>query len=259
MKPVAYKNNARAMGFRELYRVAGGGGIGLFACALKLFRVIGPDTDGYGMRSFGDSLTRTDMDAIPRRLARATEGYRAKVEKLGFVPGFAYSLETFGMQEAHGLVFRHKDALTAVSVVYARCVRGETETEMTVFGFNTMLMDDTYVMTSGNKRLMNKPASFLVEFMQGAPPKDVYERHRERVEQSREGPRKVRTDDDLERLVLNCENAETDFNIERGVFVRMTRDEIELGTELREEYEEQESAPRFARRQHDDDDDEEED
>lgn len=257
MKPVAYKTNARAMGFRELFRVAGSPGVGLFACLMKLFRLIGPSSDGYGLRSFGDTLNRTDMDAVPRRVARATEGYRARLEKLGFVPGFAYALETFGIQEAHGLVFRHKDALIAASISYARCVRGEAETATTVFGFNTMLMDDTYLMTSGNKRLMEKPAVFLVEFMPGAAPKDVYERHRERVEQAIERPRKIKTDDDLERLVLNCENAETDFNIERGVFVRMTRDDIELGTELREEYEEQETAPRFARRRHDDEDEEE--
>ena len=261
VKPVAFKTNAGKMGFRELFRVAGGPGIGIFACALKLFRLIGPDNDGYGMRSFGDTLERLDMDSLPRRVLRATEGYRDKIVRLGFMPSFAYSLETFGKQEAHGLVFRHKDLITAVSIAYARCVRGEIETETTVFCFNTMLKDDSYIMTSGNKRMLNKPATFLCEYMPGASPKDVYDRHRERVENAGEEPRKIKTDDDLERLVLNCENEETEFNIERGVYVKMTRSDIELGTELKEEYEQESASPGFRsrRRRDEDDDDEEED
>jgi hypothetical protein len=244
------------MGFRELFRVAGSPGIGIFACVLKLFRLIGPDNDGYGMRSFGDTLERLDPETLPRRVIRATDGYRAKIEKLGFISSFAYSLETYGCQEAHGQVFRHKDMLSAVSIAYARCVRGEIETETTVFGFNTMLMDNTYIMTSGNKRMINKPPTFLCEYMPGESPKAVYERHMERVERASERPRKVKSDDDLERLVLNCENEETEFNIERGVYVKMTRDDIELGTELKEEYEEGSESRGFRGRRTRDDDDE---
>src|SRR5262245_18157213 len=156
MKQIAFKTNPARMGFRELFRVAGSPGIGILACTLKLFRILGPDNDGYGIRAFGNSLERLELDSLPRRVIRATEGYRAKLQKLGFIPGFAYSLETFGAQEAHGQVFRHKDGSCAVSIAFARCVRGETETETTVFGFNTPLADDSYVMTSGNKRLLNK-------------------------------------------------------------------------------------------------------
>ena len=50
-------------------------------------------------------------------------------------------------------------------------------------------------------------------------------------------PRKVKTDDDLERLVLDCENAEAEFNLDRGVFVKMKRSEVELGEDLRDDYE----------------------
>jgi hypothetical protein len=199
------------------------------------------------------------MDALPRRVIRATEGYRTKIEKLGFIPSFAYSLETYGCQEAHGQVFRHKDMLSAVSIAYARCVRGEIETETTVFGFNTMLMDNSYIMTSGNKRMINKPRTFLCEYMPGEPPKAVYERHMDRVERAEEKPRKIKNDDDLERLVLNCENEETEYNVERGVYVHMTRGDIELGTELKEEYEQESDSPGFRNRRRRDDDEDEDD
>ena len=255
MKRIAFKTNPARMGFRELFRVCGGGGTGFFACTLKLFRLLGPDGSGFGIRSFGDALERKPMDSLSRRVRAATEGYRAKVEKLGFIPGFVYSIEPYGSQEGHGLVFRHKDGTGAAAVIYARHVRNDTETETTVFGFNTPLRDDTYVMTSGNRRLMNKPAHFRTEFMPGQSPKAVWERHLERVEESGETPRKVKTDDDLERIVLYCENDETEFNLDRGVYVRMTRSEIELGEELREEYEENNS-PRRRRREDDDDEDE---
>ena len=69
-KPIAFKTNACKMGFRELFRVAGSPGVGLFACALKLFRLIGPDNDGYGMRSFGETLERLTLTADQVRMLR---------------------------------------------------------------------------------------------------------------------------------------------------------------------------------------------
>src|SRR5262245_36260147 len=125
MKPVAFKTNAGKMGFRELFRVAGSPGVGIFACTLKLFRLIGPDNDGYGIRALGDTLDRLEIDSLPRRVLRETEDYRDRLERMSFIPCFAYSLETFGCQEAHGQVFRNKDTLSAAAIVYARCVRGE--------------------------------------------------------------------------------------------------------------------------------------
>jgi hypothetical protein len=258
MKRVAVKTNPARMGFRELFRVAGKPGVGLLACGLKLFRILGPDTGGFGFRSFGDRLELRDIDDISRRVEDATEGYREKLEKLGFVPGFAYSIEPYGSQEGHGQVLRHKSGKGGASVVYARCVRNGTETETAIFSFCTPLRDDTYVMTSGNKRLMNKPDNFLCEYMPGKSPKDVWERHLDRVDQTGVTPRAVKTDDDLARIVLYCENEETEFNLERGVFVRMTRDEIEEGERLREEYEEGGAGGRRKKKKKKDDDDEEE-
>src|SRR4029078_115410 len=110
-------------------------------------------------------------------------------------------------------------------------------------------------MTSGNKRLMSKPATFLMEFLPGKSPKEVYERHLERVEQAEEKPRKIKSDDDLERLVLNCENEETDFNLERGVYVKMKRSAIERGWDLKEQYDDDNSDRGFRRRSRDAEDD----
>ncbi len=236
MKPVAFKTNPRKMGFRELFRVAGSFGMGCLACVLKLFGLIGPDGSGFGMRSFGGELTRLPFEKLPRRAVLATEKTKVKLEKLGFVFGFAYSLETFGTQEAHGVVFRHKSGLCCVSIAFARNVRDENETSMTVVGFNTELVDGTYIMTSGGKRMIAKPENFECEWHPGKSPKEVYERHMDRVDAAESKPRKVKTDDDLETLVLNCENEETSFNMERGVYVKMTKSEMAQGREMQEDY-----------------------
>jgi hypothetical protein len=255
MKRIAFKSNPAKMGYKELFRVAGGPGIGIFACALKLFRILGPDTGGFGFRALGDRLDRLDHDDLPGRVVRACGGYRAKLRKLGFVPGFAYSLEAYGSQEGHAMAFRHKDGSAAAVIVYARCVRNDTETQTTVFGFSTPLSDHTYLMTSGNKRLMNKPEHFLCEYYPGKPPVDVWDKHLARVDAADARPRKVRTDDDLAALILDVENTEAEWNLDRGVFVKMTRDEIEEGEELREEYEEEMAESRSRRRRRDDDED----
>src|SRR5262245_65423178 len=106
MKRIAFKTNPGKMRYRELFRVAGGGGTGVLACVLKLVRILGPDEGGFGIRSFGDTLDRKEIDSASRRVRSATEGYRAKIEKLGFVPGFLYSIEPYGSQEGDGLVVR---------------------------------------------------------------------------------------------------------------------------------------------------------
>jgi hypothetical protein len=233
--------------------VAGSPGTGLLICTFKLFRLLGPDSGGFGFRSLGERLDQRDPDELPRRVVRACDGYRGKLRKLGFVPGFAYSLEAYGSQEGHAMAFRHKDGTAAAAVVYCRCVRNDTETETTVFGFNTPLGDDTFLMTSGNKRLMNKPAHFRIENHPGQSPQAVFDRHLERLDAADARPRKVKTDDDLEQLVLDCENAEAEFNLDRGVFVKMKRSEVELGEELRDEYESEADSVGTRKRRDEDD------
>lgn len=260
MKAVAFKPNAGKMGFRELFRVAGSPGVGLFACGLKFFRVLGASGDGYGMRSFGDDLDRVDPDALPAHVRRAMDNYAAKLERAGFDPKFGYGLECYGKQEAWARLFVHEDRRTAASIAYARCVRDANETLTVIYSFNTMLRDDTYVITSGGKRLISKPAAFRMEYVPGGEPKQVFARHEQRVEKAASDAREIRTDGDLERLVLNCENAETDFNLQRGVFVPMTRADIALGTRLKEEYDdESRSGPGRRKARKKDEEEEEED
>src|SRR5262249_28095091 len=156
MKPVAFTPNPGKMGFLELYRVAGSPVVGFIACGLKLFRILGPQHDGYGIRSLGDELERRDIGNLPKHVLEATEGYRDKLERLGFIPCFAYSLETYGAQEGHAIPHRHKSGVAAANVLYTRCVRDDNETMATTFAFNTPLADDTYIVTSGLKKQMRK-------------------------------------------------------------------------------------------------------
>ncbi|HKA08161.1 MAG TPA: hypothetical protein VKD71_12960 [Gemmataceae bacterium] len=256
MKPVAFTPNPGKMGFLELYRVAGSPVVGFIACGLKLFRILGPQHDGYGIRSLGDELERRDIGNLPKHVLEATEGYRDKLERLGFIPCFAYSLETYGAQEGHAIPHRHKSGVAAANVLYTRCVRDDNETMATTFAFNTPLADDTYIVTSGLKKQMRKPPHFLIKNMPGKSPKEVFERHIERLEQANALPRTIKTDDELAQLVLNCEHDDTEFNFERGVYVRMTRDDIELGKELQEEYQEENSGRPRRRRRYEDDEEE---
>jgi hypothetical protein len=259
MKSVAFTPNPGKMGFLELYRVAGSPFVGVVACGLKLFRILGPQRDGYGIRSLGDELERRDIDDLPEHVLEATEGYRDKLEKLGFIPCFAYTLETYGAQEGHAIPHRHKTGVAAANVLYTRCVRDDNETMATTFAFNTPLADDTYIVTSGLKKQMRKPPHVLMKNMPGKSPKEVFERHIERLEKARALPLTIKTDDELAKLVLTCENDDTEFNFERGVYVKMTRDDIELGKELQEEYQDEMSGRPRRRRRYEDDEEEEED
>jgi len=63
------------MRYRELFRVAGGPGIGLLACTLKLFRILGPDTGGFGFRTLGDRLDTWNVEAQRGQLVAAKVKY----------------------------------------------------------------------------------------------------------------------------------------------------------------------------------------
>jgi len=236
MKSVAFKANPGRMGYRELYRVCGKFSTGVLACGLKFFRLLRAQRDGFGMRSFGDQLPTCDIDSLPRRVLSEMDGYLDDLEKIGFIPCFAYSLESYGSQEGHAIATRHKSGVAGGSVLYSRCVRGDQETEATIFAYCTALADDTYIMTSGTKKMMDKPDHVLGENMPGRSPKDVFERHIERLETAAALPLTIKTDDELEQLILRYENEDTEFNFDRGVYVPMSRSEIRLGEELQDEY-----------------------
>jgi hypothetical protein len=261
MKSVAFKPNPGRMGYRELFRVAGKPTVGFLACGLKFFRLLGAQKDGFGMRTFGDQLPRRDIDSLPRRILSEMDGYRYDLEKIGFIPCFAYSLEAYGSQEGHAIAHRHKSGVAGASVLYSRSVRGDIESETTLFAYCTALADDTYIMTSGAKKMMDKPSHVLGENMPGRSPKEVFERHIERLESAGALPLTIKTDDELERIVLRYEKEDTEFNFDRGVYVLMSRSEIRLGEQLQEEYQEDHGTPgqRRPRKRRDDDDEEEDD
>jgi hypothetical protein len=236
MKSVAFKPNPGRMGYRELYRVCGKFSTGVLACGLKFFRLLGAQNDGFGMRTFGDRLPICEIDSLPRRVLSEMDGYLYDLEKIEFIPCFAYSLEAYGSQEGHAVSLRHKSGVAGANVLFSRCVRGDQETEATIFAYCTPLADDTFIVTSVAKKMMDKPSHFLGESMPGRSPKEVFERHIDRLETAAALPLTIKTDDELERLVLRYENDDAEFNFDRGVYVRMSRSEIELGEDLQEEY-----------------------
>jgi len=236
MKSVAFKPNPGRMGYRELYRVCGKFSTGVLACGLKFLRLLGAQKDGFGMRTFGDRLPTCDIDSLPRRVLSDMDGYLYDLEKIGFIPCFGYSLEAYGSQEGHAASLRHKSGVAGANVLYSRCVRGDQETEATIFAYCTPLADDSFMVTSGCKKMMDKPSHFLGESMPGCSPKEVFERHIERLESAAALPLTIKTDDQLEDLILRYENEDAEFNFDRGVYVPMTRSEIRLGEQLHDEY-----------------------
>jgi hypothetical protein len=231
MKPFAYKLNLSRMGYSELSHI-----VGWKAYSWKLFRMLPEETTGYGRESFGDELTRLTYDSLPQRVGIASKSYREAIEKLSFFPGFAYSPTSFGMQESHTLIFRHKGGNVSAVISHERSLRDRKEKEATSFSFLTPLADDHLLITTNAPRGMDRPPGFIVVHMPGKSPQQVLERHLNRLEGVDMEPKRIKSDDDLEEMVLNYEHEETEFHLERGVFVKMTKWDIEQGQKPKEEY-----------------------
>ena len=72
MKRVAFKANPARMGYRELFRVAGSPGTGLLICAFKLFRLLGPDSGGFGFRETAHQVRPPPATASTTRPPRTS-------------------------------------------------------------------------------------------------------------------------------------------------------------------------------------------
>jgi hypothetical protein len=163
-------------------------------------------------------------EAARGRLANAVRA----CEGLGLAFQFYASVDAVvgARVKAYTAALLHVDGLFWATAIAARVRRGGNErARPATFNCFSLLPDGRYVVTSDHRwKLMPHPGD-LPEYLPGAPPAVVVARHRSRIDPALR-PVAVR-EDELAGVILGREQRHVDHQVERGVYVPMTGEEIE--------------------------------
>jgi hypothetical protein len=167
-------------------------------------------------------------EAVRGRLANAVRA----CEGLGLAFQFYASVDaTVGTRfKAYTAALLHADGLFWATAI-ALLLRGRRieRTRPATFTCFSRLPDGRYVVTSDHYWKLTPHPGDLTEHLDGAPPAAVVDRHRRRIHDPALRPVAVR-EEELAGVILGREQRHVDYQIERGVYVPMTGEEIEYVT-----------------------------
>lgn len=213
-----YKTRMNRLTFGELWRMTPGPLTFLIASGMKLFGGL-PDGD-FGFCRL-DALERLDDSEIPDHVHHSWSGWLDACEAEGIGLEFYYTIPFVGHDtEAYAAAMLHSGGLVAAHALYAR----QKHVEKSVLVLFTRMGDGRHLVTSSKHKELVSPHGFDVVRLPGRAPDDVVARHLERV-RSAEGALPIRAGL-LEHFIVEFSNLETDFHIERGVYVPMPEEEV---------------------------------
>ncbi len=218
MGDVFYKTRMNRLTFGELWRMSPDPLTFLIASGMKMFGKL-PDGDLGVCRL--DSLERLDESEVPDHVHESWSKWVDACEAEGIGLEFYYTVPVVGHDvEAYAAAMLGDGGQVAAQALYAR----QKHVEKAVLALFSRLGDGRQLMTSSKRREMEIPPGIEVVRLPRGTPSAVVARHLERV-RSIGGATPIRPEH-LERLILEFTNRETDFHIERGVYVPMSEDEV---------------------------------
>lgn len=126
-----------------------------------------------------------------------------------------------GTTKAYLVAMLHTDYSTWATAMTALVKGKATPTKFNCF---SLLQDGRYVVTSDHKwKLVKHPQDIVVQ-IPDASPVEVERRHNERMAEWRA---EIVRPEQLQQAILTREQRHVDYQIERGVYVPMTTEEIE--------------------------------
>jgi hypothetical protein len=185
----------------------------------------------FGMRR-PESLDLHEPSAVPRLVRDRLADIIRECDDLDLPFQFYSSVDVMigSRVKAYTAAMLHPQGLcwaTAIAVL----VRGKNGEEVRPVRFNcfSRLPDDRYVVTSAHEWRITPHPDDLLEHLVGAWPDAVVARHLVRIEEPALRPLAVRQGE-LDQVILTREQRHVDYQVERGVFVPMTPEEVERAT-----------------------------
>ncbi len=225
-----YRMRLSRMRFRELRR-----GATLWqACLLKFLTPLGWGAEVIIPVSRPERLILLEWKDVPRHVQRRLEPWMKQAAESGFTTALRYTLPMLGRQEAFGMVLADADGLILASLMYARVrVRMSTEDdeysdeELLEASLLSVLPNNRLLITGTRTAELDPMPGHAVQICEDADWPTLRAAHRRRMETlAHSGLQRV-TAADLPALVLRWNQEEIDHRVARGVYERMSREDID--------------------------------
>ena len=212
------------MSYGELWRVTSGLGTFIFGCCRKLFRKALPLEHGF---SHPESITVIDFDQLPTKVNEALRPAIEECETLGLRRIFCHTVPTIGKIQGFTANSLSQDGTVWASVAWVSVQSGIRYRERVIFGCCSKLQDGRILATSNSKLRLNTPPGIEAVRLHGRSISDVVFRHRDRMACTLTCSPLCLDESGVRAAINEIRRRTAEFNFKRGVWVPMTRAEIE--------------------------------
>ena len=225
-----YRMRLNKLRFRELRR-----GATLWqACLLKYLTPFGWGAEAIIPVPRAERLILLNWEDVPRHVQRCMEPWTAQAAESGFATALIYTLPMLGRQEAFSLVLGDAEGSILLSLLYAR-VRVRlvpdddqySDEELFEASLLSVLPNNRLLITGTRVSELDPIPAHEVQICEDADWPTLLAIHQRRLESPKySGLRRV-TVAELPALVLQWNQQEIDDRVARGVYQRMSREDID--------------------------------
>jgi hypothetical protein len=173
------------------------------------------------------SIDRVPTDQIPPHVLSRWRGLLDECEALGLRLLLCYQAPSIGItKENLAAVFLSEDDLTQVTIIYTRFEYGMTVREKVTIVAGSSLEGARRAVTRNSRSYLNMPPDSIVQVVRCRTVGELLGRHRDWLA-SRGWAPLPSSPHELERRILEREQALVEFQVGRGVMAPMTRREVE--------------------------------
>jgi hypothetical protein len=225
-----YRMRLNKLRFRELRR-----GATLWqACLLKYLTPLDWSAEAVVPVPRAERLILLNWEDVPRHAQRCMEPWTAEAAESGYATALIYTLPMLGRQEAFSMILGDAEGLILLSLLYAR-VRVRlvpdddqySDEELFEASLLSILPDNRLLVTGTRVSELDPIPAHDVQICEDADWPTLMAVHRRRLESpGRSGLQRVAVAD-LPALVLQWNQQEIDHRVARGVYQRMSREDID--------------------------------
>jgi hypothetical protein len=177
-----------------------------------------------GVPTLYDNVKQIEFDGIPDDVRAEMEPLTRALQSARFTRVLAQKVCHSKGHIGFATYLRSEDRLSAAAVVVARISTGSTSRSETVLHVNSRRLDESVISTTNARPRLKSPPEIRAEYLAGAKPDKVLARHQRRLLNCTDVvpvSEAEYADKVLERIRRN-----RDFQVERGVFVPATAEEM---------------------------------
>jgi hypothetical protein len=228
---IYFRTDHTRLTFRELWGIHPRFRVFLSACFVKLFKIRLP----VRLATLHEEVIRViPEERVPDVAMRKMGPILDELEDSGARLEFYQAVSGTGPMQGCSAVLLPPERNAVISIAWANSRASGTGSEARL-AIVSELRDGTFLATSRNRSLFATAPFVKVFRYRGADPSELMRRHQQHLAESVDGPLPVENAEQAKRQLLTLKRAKFEWNVRRGAWVPLTRDELErLGLPIEE-------------------------